>query len=230
MEQERGREAAKSKAMQEAANARKEAEGRASQLTQLSDELSAVRDQALATFKTAGRTWNWVELAGQVSAEQYNALKAQHEAEQAQAVQTAQAAQKADQAALAEFLKAESAKLPDLVPDLADPKEGHARYQRLAQHAINERGIAPELFRRASATELRSSTTPCASVTPRRTPRPPSQRRAKNPAAAPARPAVRPTAAPRQSSQAQQVASVQGRFNQNPSKENAVALLLAKKA
>lgn len=230
LEQERGREAIKSKAVEEAAKARKEAEGRASQLTQLSDELSAVRDRALATFKDRWADVNWVELASQVSAEQYNALKAQHEAEQQQAVQTAQAAQKADEAAMVEYLKAESARLPELVPDLVDPKDGQARYQRIAQHAV-ERGIAPEQFRRASAVELsilydamryREAEAKAKDAL--------ANPRAPRPASAPARPPVRPTAAPRQTSQAQQIASLQGRFHQNPSKENAVALLLAKKA
>lgn len=227
MEQERNREAFKSRAVEEAAKARKEAEGRASQLTQLSEQLSAVRDQTQAIFKDRWSEVNWVELAGQVSAEQYNALKAQYEAEQTQAQKATQAAQVAEQEAFKEYLRSESAKLPDLVPDFADPKDGQARYQRVAQFAV-ERGFAPDEFRRASAVELsilydamryrEAEATAKAAATGQRT---------KSPAAAPPSRAIRPTAAPRQSSQTQQAISVQNRFNAKPSVDNAVALLLA---
>lgn len=107
-----------------------------------------VLDQLVANAQaTFNNRWNEVDWATLRATDpvQYLVAKDAYEAEQQQLqqAQTAQqvAAQAADTAQHREFLRAQQEKLPQLVPDLADPVHGAARGQALAAF-LQQRGVS----------------------------------------------------------------------------------------
>lgn len=214
--------AAASRAINEAAQARQAAESQASKVAQLADGLNTFLPKALETFKGRWEGLDWVQLAQQLNPQEYQTAKAQYEAESRQLEQLHAASQHAEQLAYAQHVQKVEADLPAVAPDLADPKEGNVRVQKVLTF-LHTQGYQPDRLKHVSAHDLaiaydamrwrNAQANGAAALKP--TPKP-------------AAPAMRPTATPAGNSQQRTAAGAKGRFVQNPSVDNAVALLLAK--
>src|SRR6185312_11953486 len=120
---------ATSKSLQEAAEARKAAEIEASNLTALRSQLDKHIETAKARFKSKWENVDWNATIDQYGAEQALKFKNEFEADQAAIAQAERDAAVAENADLQNFTAREMAKLPELAPDLADPKTSPQRFE-----------------------------------------------------------------------------------------------------
>lgn len=146
------RDKATSKAMEEAANARNKANGEASKITQLSAVLDKLLPQATETFNSRWKNVDWNAVVDQYGADQALKLRNQFEQEMGQVQQLQAAKAEADQIQHARFVEAETAKLPQLCPDLVDAQHGATRRADLAKFLIDN-GYTPDVLNRISALE-----------------------------------------------------------------------------
>lgn len=148
------RDKATSKAIEEAALKRKAADGEASRIAQLNGVLDKLLPQAVETFKSRWEGVDWNAVIDQQGADQALKLRNQMEAEQAQLQQLQAAKSQAENVQFARFVEAETAKLPELCPDLAvpDQKVANERKQALGKFLIST-GIPAESLRHMSALE-----------------------------------------------------------------------------
>lgn len=225
--QEGPREEAAAKAKAEAAAKIQAADAEVSKVAQLAEKLGEFLPQAIETFATRwGSDPDWVAYAQEHGAEAMTLAKAQHEAELKSLQKLSEAKQEADEQAHRAFVKAEFEKLAVVAPDLVDPEKGAERRQQTTKYLI-EAGVDRDSLKNISAAEMsiaydamrwrQAQARLKAGPTPKPVP-------AAKPA--PARPAAAQSQTPTQRS-AQQIAN---RFAQTKSFDDAVALLLAKKA
>jgi len=230
--QEGPREEAAAKAKAEAAKAVEAAQKEVAGVQALATQLADFLPQAVKTFQQRWGEPDWAQVAQEHGAEQAFVLKAQYETEQKQLAQLAQAEQTAQQEAHKAFVQTEWKALstldPVLAPDPADPTKGADVRQKVVKHLIEVRGIPQEAVARISAAEMSIAHDAMqwrelkalekAPKTPK--PAPVAQQRA----------AARPAAAQAQASPQRTATQVANRFAQTRSVDDAVALLLARKA
>jgi len=230
LEQEGPREAAAAKAKAEAAEETKAARAQLQGVQTLAEQLDAFLPEAIETFQRRWGDPDWEATIEQYGAEQAAKLKARYEREQSQLQQLTQANQAAQQKAhhayVLEQFQALATLDPELAPDVKDPTQGAEKRQEVTKYLVAA-GVDPQAIGNISAVEMtlarKAMLWDDAQAKLKAAPPKP-----KNPAprAAP----VRPGAAQAQSPAQRTVASAQGRFHAKPSIDNAVALLLAKKA
>lgn len=220
---------ATSKSLQEAAEARKAATEQASNLTALRTQLDQHIQTAKSRFKSKWENVDWNATIDQYGAEQALKFKNEFEADQAAIAQAERDATVAERTDLQNFTAKEMAKLPDLAPDLADPKIAPQRFEAITK-ALTSAGYTPKQmqwldafqiaamndalkWREANANAKAQIGLPKTAAKP----------------AAPARPSVKPTAAPARPGSSQQVRlkSLESKFASDPSIENLEALLNA---
>jgi hypothetical protein len=216
---------ATSRVMTEASEARKRAEVEASGLAQYKATLDQLVPQAQRTFADKWANVDWVEWAREdPAAAQLGRF--QYESEQAELARIQSAHQQAERIAFAKFLETENERLKEVAPALADPKEGPARRKAVADYLANQ-GIQPEQLQGISAREM--------AIAHKAMLWDQAQAKAQAATTAPAKPktapvkAVAPVAAAQPgNSQQREVQRLQNRFAQTRSREDAVALILAK--
>lgn len=225
--QEGPREEAAAKAKAEAAQQTQAAQAEVAKVQQLADHLGNFLPQAIETFKSKwGEAPDWMAYATEYGAEAMIVAKVQHEQELALLQQTAQATERATEAAREAAVKVEFQKLAEIAPELADPVEGPKRRSEVTSFLVSE-GLAEDDIRNITAVEMALANDAMqwrkaqAALKARPTPKP-------NPAAAPRSP-VRPAAAAPVPAQ-RTATQVANRFAQTRSVDDAVALLLARKA
>lgn len=225
--QEGPREEAAAKAKAEAAQQTQAAQAEVAKVQQLADHLGSFLPQAIETFKSKwGDAPDWMAYATEYGAEAMIVAKVQHEQELALLQQTAQATERAQEAAREAAVKVEFQKLAEIAPELADPVEGPKRRSEVTSFLVSE-GLAEDDIRNITAVEMALANDAMqwrkaqAALKARPTQKP-------NPAAAPRSP-VRPAAAAPVPAQ-RTATQVANRFAQTRSVDDAVALLLARKA
>lgn len=124
---------ATSKSLQEAAEARKAAEFEASNLTALRAQMDKHIETAKTRFKSKWENVDWNATIDQYGAEQALKFKNEFEADQAAIVQAERDATVAKRTDLANFTAREMAKLPELAPDLVDPKTAPQRFEAIGK-------------------------------------------------------------------------------------------------
>lgn len=255
---EKNRDTAASTAIQQANESRKQAdqarqaaEQQASALAAKATEVDKLAERASLAFASKWpEVINWPATLNQLIQEhgheaghtQYLLLKEEHAADvqemqrleaakQDLAEQAAKDAKEREEAEFKAFVAEEYAKLATVEPELADPKHGAERRQKVAQFLVSM-GVSAEQIRHAGAVEyalaydaMRYRDAKAAAGQAARDKRPPS-----TPAARPQTPQVRPTAAqPAVAPQQRAAAQAQNRFAQKPTMDNAAAAILALK-
>ena len=143
------------KAISEASN---KAAGALRAVQELSQQTQQIAHLAVDAFelkwkeKTEGQI-PWAQWARQMDPQEYQALRAEYDADVKQRDDAKSAAQQQSHIARSAFYAEEGKKLVELAPDLADQKEGPARRQKVATF-LTERGIPQEALEMISATEL----------------------------------------------------------------------------
>lgn len=233
---EKNRDTATAKVIQEASEARNRLTQEASRVAQLNERLDKLIPEAEAAFASK---WpenpDWVATLNQCvdaygldeGQKQFLLLKEQHSAELQQIAAARAAKQDAERQARQTFAAQEIERLKSLEPELVDPKQGPARVQALTSF-LTEIGLRPEQIADAGALELslaydamryrQGKQAAKAALAPAK------------PQPVAAKPAVRPAAGQTQSSSQRSAQQIQNRFAQTRSVDDAVALLLAKKA
>lgn len=228
LQQEGPREEAAAKAKAEAAEVRKTAETEIGKVQQLAEVLADRLPQWVQSFQSrwGTQTPDWVAYAHENGIEAMTLAKTQFEQEAQQLAEASQAKTIAERQAHEAFVKAEFAKLADIAPALAHPEKGQAEREKVS-HYLAKTGIPTEALTRISAVEMtlahKAMLWDDAQAKLNAAPR-------TRPAAPAPRAPVRPAAAAAQSPAQRTAKEVVGRFHAKPSIDNAVALLLAKKA
>lgn len=228
LQQEGPREEAAAKAKAEAAAVRQVADAEVAKVTQLAEHLNEFLPQALEVFQSRwGSNPDWKAYAELHGAEAMIVAKVEHEQELALLQQTAQATERANAEKKAAERKAEWTVLAEIAPDLADPVKGPERRAAVVQYLAAD-GFTRDVIEDISAKEMRLAHKAMlwdqaqAALKARPTPRP---------APAPAvRAPVRPAAGQSQSPTERTSATIANRYAQTRSVDDAVALLLARKA
>lgn len=218
---------ATSKSLQEAAEARKAAAEQASGLTALRNDLDQHIQTAKTRFKSKWENVDWNATIDQYGAEQALKFKNEFEADQAAIAQAEQSAAVAEQEDLKNFTAREVAKLPELAPDLIDPKTAPKRMEAIVT-ALRSAGYTPKQINWLDAFQVsamndalkwrEANATAKAQMALPKTPA--------KPAASP-KPSVRPTAAPSGSPQSAKLKALEAAFEKDGSVENLEALLNA---
>lgn len=146
------RDKATSTAMEKSAVSRKAAEAEASRIAQLNGVLDKLLPQAEQTLKSRWEGVDWNAVIDQQGAEAALKLQNQMRDEERVVQQLQVAKNEADQVQFVKFVEAETAKLPELAPDLADPKLGNERKQALGTFLIST-GVPPTALRNMTANE-----------------------------------------------------------------------------
>lgn len=159
LKREAERDRAVSKAQQESTAARKQAEADLAGLAQYKATFDQIATRANQVFADKWAGVDWVAWAAQDPAA-YIAGKAQYDAEQAelQTVRQAQAdaekvKQQDEQVEFQNYVQGEFAKLSEIAPHLADPKEGPAKRTEVTQFLL-DRKIPQDAIRQISAEEM----------------------------------------------------------------------------
>jgi hypothetical protein len=151
--------------------------------------------------------------------------KTQHDQEAAQLQHAAQAKAVAENQAQQAFVKAEFARLAEIAPDLADPATGQEKRTAVTQYLVKQ-GIAPEAIQHISAAEMLlahkamrfDEIQAAVAAKPKPKPAAPLPK-------SPVRPAAGTSHTPQSSAD-----TAKNRFVQTKSVDDAVALLLARRA
>lgn len=235
LQQEGPREEAAAKVKAEAAEKSQRAEAEMAKVAQLAELIAPRVEQWTKTFQSR---WGDTEPDWQATLEhlistqgeavapaELMRLQTAYQAERKQLAEAHQAAAAAQHEAREAQVKSEFAKLAEIAPELADPKEGPAKRTEVAQYLVTA-GVSPEAVQNISATEMvlarKAMLWDQAQAQLKAAPKP-------KPAAPAVKSAsVRPAAAVAQSPTQRTAQSVQNAFNSKPSIDNAVALLLAR--
>ena len=232
------RDRAVSRAQSEANEAKRQVQTEVAGIAQLKATLEEVATNARAVFADRWANVDWATLA-RTDPAAYVINKADFDAEQAELQRVEQAQQvahrAAEQAQAAEFqsyVQAEAAKLPEVAPELADPKEGRKRMQAVGQFLLSQ-GITSEALKGVSAVELgiawdayqwrQAKTKTVAELAKPRAPAPVAPRPATPRPAAPT--AAQPAPPPRQRA----VAIAETRLSKAGTVDNAMAVLRARR-
>jgi len=222
-EQEKLREAAVTKAQQDAAEARKKAETDSSQMQQYVAALNEILPKAQQTFASKWDRIDWKAWADtDPEAAMRGRIQMEEEGKELQRLNVAK--QFADQQQRATFVAQEEEKLKTLAPELAHPETGKALRTEVGKFLM-EKGATPDelanidarilsiaydayRYRHAQAkAQAQAKAKPAA-----------QQRKQKTPVITPS------SAPPLRSHKQATIDKLQARFDQNPSLENAVAL------
>jgi hypothetical protein len=209
-----------SQAIQKAAERAKSAETQAARVSDLATGLNEFLPKAVETFKGRWDGIDWAAWADQDPTEAFKG-KVAFEAEQKDIQRLTDARDQADRLAAEQFVATEFAKLPEVAPDLVDPKEGPARRTALASYLL-EHGVTREQLPNISAVEM--SIAYKAMQFDKLKAAPPKV--ALKPPTPAARPPARPGAASPTPNRASTAAA---RYAQTRSVDDAVALLMAPK-
>lgn len=147
---------ATSKKIEEASLRAKAAEVAEQRLTQYTQALDQLIPQAIQTFRSRWDNVDWNAVVDQYGAEEALKLRNSFEQEQGQVQQLVAAKVQADDFQFAKFVENESAKLPELAPDLVDPKQGQERRHTLGNWLLEQggpHGVTPQLLSNLSAFE-----------------------------------------------------------------------------
>lgn len=154
VEYEKQRTAAVAKAMQKAAETTKQSEAK---LKQLQDAAERIGDyvEAQSAHMQAWEQWLGspaaAELA-QTNPTAYNAELARYDREKRDYEQVQADKAKAEEVTFRTYIEEQRKLLPEVAPELADPKEGPARMKDTMTY-LSQRGIPPEQVRGISALE-----------------------------------------------------------------------------
>lgn len=154
-EAEAGRERAVGRLKEEAATARNTAEAEANNHRVAMQALAGWLPEAVQTFESrwsAMTEADWLAWSQEDPAT-YTQARAQFEAEQQHIKRAREAADNATKQDRMNALRAEAAKMPQLVPELVDPKEGPARRKALAEYIVGH-GIPQDQIKDLSAAAL----------------------------------------------------------------------------
>jgi hypothetical protein len=224
--QESPREEATQKAKAQAAAEVQKAQQEAAGVQALAAQLNEFLPQAIQTFNQRWGEPDWAAVAQEHGADQAFVLKVQYENEQKQLAQVQHAAQTAQAEARKAFLRTEWTQLEQIAPELTDPDKGQAARSEVIKY-LNDDGIPKDATDQISAREMLIARKAMlwdraqAALKAPKTPKPAAL-------AAPRAP-VRPVAAAAQPSSPQRDAQrIQNRFAQTGSREDAVALIVAK--
>lgn len=215
---ENQRDSAVSKAQKEASDARRAAATEVSKLTELKPQIEGLIERASKTFADQWSNIDWVAWAQQDPGAAM-AGKFQMEQERDELARLGETQKTVNQLEIQKFTEAEAAKLPEVCPDLADPKEGPARRKSVAEFLLKQ-GITYDQLPNVSAVEM-SIAYDAMRFRQRQTPpplkAPTSPALTKTP---PARPAASPSRSPDN-----ELATAKRRFAQTGSREDAVAIM-----
>lgn len=227
---ESDRDKAVQRSVQEAADARKLAQARAAEAESVT-RIKAVLDQivpaALHTFRSKWADWTPARQAEMARADPagYIARKAEFEAEAAEMGRLNAVNQETQQAAYQQFVRTEAARLAEIAPALADPKEGPARRQALGDYLKRE-GVPSEQIPQLDANTIRLAHK--AMLWDEAQAKAATAARPNRPASA-APPPVRPAAAPPAPSRTRAREAAIHRLDQSGSVDDAVRALKAKR-
>jgi hypothetical protein len=188
---EQQRSAATSRALQEAAEKRKAADGETARLSQVMGALDNLVPQAVEAFRNRWETIDWNNVVDQYGADTALKLKNDMEREQAMLAQLGAAREDAERMRFAKFVEAETGKLADLCPDLADARQGQARRTELGRFLV-ETGVPPHVIPHMTALEASLAY----DAMQWRQAKANATKQAARALPTPARPSLRPTAAP----------------------------------
>lgn len=141
------READRDRATRDAAQRAGQA---AAELKRINDVYEEYRPLFTDGFQSRWGAVDWVALAGQVSPQEFNQLRAEMEEERTALAQFEAKSREAAQAAYQAFLQQEAPKLATLAPEIAKPGEQRVK---LAGY-LREQGFEAEQLKQASAVEL----------------------------------------------------------------------------
>lgn len=227
LSQEGPREEATAKAKATAAAEVEKAQKELAGVQTLAQQLSEFLPQALKTFQQRWGEPDWVAVAQEHGAEQATVLKFQYDQEQKQLSQIQQAEQTAQIEARKATLQTEWKVLGEIAPDLTDPVKGKENREAVVKYLVSD-GHDPRNIDQISAKEMliaRKAMLWDQAQAALKAPKPP-----KPVTALAQRAPVRPAAAEAQPSSQRTATQVANRFAQTRSVDDAVALLLARKA
>lgn len=150
LRREADRDKAVSQAVQKASEATKAVQVLSEQTNQIA-HLATDAFERKWQEKTQGPI-QWAALARQMDPAEYQALRADYEADKVEVERASKAAAEQSQLARSAFLTEEWEKLTKIAPELTDPKEGQARRAKVAEYLVGE-GIPGEAVGDASAVE-----------------------------------------------------------------------------
>lgn len=219
MAQETRRDRDTQKAVQTASEARRLAEQEVANVTQLKAVLDQTVPAMLAATQSKWSGWTpqaQVEMARNDPA-RYTALDAEYKADQQLMAQAQAANQQAQSVAFSAFVREQEARLPELAPELADPKTGPTERQALAAY-LGSKGVPESQIRELDAVAISIAYDAMRYRQSRghlaQTSRP-----------TPAKPALKPAAATAVRTPQREVEAAKNRFNQTRSVDDAVAFL-----
>lgn len=193
---ETDRDKVTSASLQKSAEARKAADGEASKLAQHIGNLDKLLPTAIETFRSRWEGVDWNAVVDQYGADAALKLRNDFDREQGVIQQLQAAKDTAEQVQFSKFVETEQAKIPELCPDLVDPKLGQERKVALGKFLIDN-DIPPDAIRHITAKQTSiaydamrwrdaQAKAKAAASAPRTQPKPAVQ----------PKPSVRPTAAP----------------------------------
>ncbi|TAL08062.1 MAG: hypothetical protein EPO02_13805 [Nitrospirae bacterium] len=147
---------ATSKAIQEASEKRKIADAEWQKLTQYTQYLNQTLSDNAKTFADRWENVDWKGVVDQYGAEEAAKLRFTMEEERDKLQRTVAAKKQVEALQFSKFVETETAKLPELAPDLADPKQGLERRRALGSWLLEQgspHGVTPELLSNLSAFE-----------------------------------------------------------------------------
>lgn len=152
-EEEANRERAVSRLKQEAAESRKQADAELAKMGDITSRLTQTLTQAEQVF--AGK-WpaeiDWAATARQYGAEQAYMLQVEWDRDTKLLGRLKAEREAAEGRAFQSFVQAEFAKLPEVDPELADPKQGAQRRQTVTEYLVKQ-GIPVDQVKHAGALE-----------------------------------------------------------------------------
>lgn len=221
---ERERDAGLSRALEDVASKRKEAESTASKLGHYALVLDQLVPQAQSLFQDRWAQIDWAQLPDAIGAEETLKLRLQYETEQKQLGELQAVREVLETEQFGAFVQAEAVQLARRSPELADPKLGPERKKALAHYLVSQ-GVPPDRLRLLTAYEAdiaykaQKYDALMANAAKAKQPNSPAQ----------GRNAVRPTAAqPARSSATQAQQQAKERFRSSGRIDDAVALLNAR--
>lgn len=229
VKQEGKREAITAKEKDQARQARQKAETELTQLAPLRQALEQIVPQAQQIFADKWAGYTDLALAqhaqlGPDEAIQAMQWKAARDAEASELHRLRTVQEATQQQAYQQFLERETARLPEVAPDLADPVKGPERKQALAKFLV-EQGIPENDLNHASARQLALAYD---AMRYRQLASSAKQQMApKTLTPSPARPGLKPAAASAPS-KSTEVARLTNRLSQTRSMDDAVALMIQK--
>lgn len=218
LEQETKREAVLSKAREKASEeARREVEGEINQVRAVALELQRILPQAVATFQQQWGEPDWKATLEQYGPEETMRLQIAHRDQLEQLQKLSQANDQAEAIARQQFIAEETRKLKELAPELASDA---TKQQEVATFLLKSGATQNDLENLPAwaaalaldAFKYRNAQAAASAPKPK----------------APAKPILKPAAGQAQSPSQRSAQQLQNRFAQTASREDAVALLLAK--